>query len=190
MAESSAPVGGSGIAATALFIEVLVVGVGASGAAFITACAVFGVRRVAEVGKIDGTVLAAIGVSVSYILGIIVDRGADFLLRKPSEACRMRHFDTDADYDAARRLVHADPVSLGKYEYSRSRMRVCRGWVLNWAALALAFIVWNIRDSDVNAGHGAVAISVCFLLALCLASYIAWLSIVRSAMRELAELLP
>ncbi|MDQ0778370.1 hypothetical protein QF026_006836 [Streptomyces aurantiacus] len=190
MAESSAPVGGSGIAATALFIEVLVVGVGASGASFFMACAVLGVHRVGEVGKIDGTVLAMIGVSISYILGIIVDRGADFLLRKPSVACRRKHFDTDADYDAARRIVHGDPVALGKYEYSRSRMRVCRGWALNWAALALTFTVWIASDPDSRIGKGVAAVAISFLLAMGLASYVTWLSIVRSTMRELSELLP
>ncbi|MCX5237596.1 hypothetical protein OG824_20550 [Streptomyces prunicolor] len=190
MAESSAPMGGSGIAVTALFVEVLVVGVGASGVVFLTACAVFGVRSVSEVGKIDGTVLAAIGASVSYVLGIIIDRGADFLLRKPSEVCQRKHFESDADYDAARLLSYADPVASGKYEYSRSRMRVCRGWVLNWAALAVAFIGWAVRDPENHMGKGDEMIVIFFLLSLCLASYMAWLSIVRSTMRELAELLP
>ncbi len=113
---------------TNLFVELIVIG---TGAAFWIVLAIFTVFNRAFV-TLDNLMSwpALIPVlSIIYVAGIIVDRWADkifsFIWR---DSLRAKWFKTEDDYYAARTLIYTQSDSLRDlFEYSRSRLRICRG---------------------------------------------------------------
>jgi hypothetical protein len=131
------------MATTALFVELLVIGVGSAAWVTLAVMTVLGYTwvRVDLVTSLPGLipVLAAL-----YVLGIIVDRLADRLFQPTADHLLARSFSTREEYERARVLVYSHSSLIDLIEYNRSRLRVCRGWVVNCAATLLAFggFVW------------------------------------------------
>lgn len=126
-----------GVAATALFVEVLVVGAGAAAALALAAAVLVGPAPVTQALTAAGAPVALLVTAVSYVSGIVVDRAADALFRPASRRLRARSFDDRAAYDRARLVVDDLPGVAARAAYARSRLRVCRGWALDAAALVL-----------------------------------------------------
>ncbi|MCA9249054.1 MAG: hypothetical protein KDA42_18155 [Planctomycetales bacterium] len=136
---------------TNLFVELLVIGVGA-------ACWVaLGLASVAGIGWIESDVLQsypalAVMLALVYVLGIISDRVADWLFDIFfSGRIRSCYFEEKRDYQDARRLVISNSTRLADmHEYGRTRIRICRGWSLNAAMMA---VCWCLFIETQAAGH-------------------------------------
>jgi hypothetical protein len=138
------------MATTNLFVELLVIGVGAACWILLLTLSVFGIELTqADVLKTYPALLSLL--ALVYLLGIISDRVADFLFdRAFSRPLRAKFFQHKRDYQDARRLVLNTSGRLADmHEYGRTRIRICRGWALNAALIAAGLNVFlQVRCAD------------------------------------------
>lgn len=127
------------VAATAMFVEVLVVGIGFLTGLGILTAAIAGPDNTRKLAPVGGTPLAAgAALAFAYALGILIDRAADTALAPARRRLRAQSFPTSAAYAQARLKLAETPALTARADYARSRLRICRGWVLNSILLTLA----------------------------------------------------
>jgi hypothetical protein len=170
-----------------MFVEVLVVGIGALAAITGVLSAVVGYESMKKAGPIlSSTPAAGAGLAFSYALGIVVDRGADYLLTHPRRRLRRRHFASNASYDRARRAIVGDPHIAAMADYARSRMRICRGWLINCLLLIAAadLLIWRFPVTN-----RLVLLIVATVTGVLLGSgfYVAWRTITLTGYKKLAQ---
>ena len=123
---------------TNLFVELLVIGVGA---ACWVAMIIFGIVPLHTLPEewLRSYPLLLISAAFLYVFGIITDRAADWTFdRLFSGRIRERFFESKRSYQDARRLVLSSSSRLADlHEYGRTRIRISRGWSLNAAIAAL-----------------------------------------------------
>ncbi|MGJ0152812.1 hypothetical protein ACR3S4_05530 [Streptomyces sp. CH8.1] len=170
-----------------MFVEVLVVGIGsfAALAGFVVAIAGYG-----NLGGLAPIFSSAWGsglaIAFSYALGILVDRGADQLLKPARRNLRRQHFSSNAAFDQARRIVGRSADLMARADYARSRMRVCRGWLLNSVLIAFVVDLIIIRSSFPDRLLLVFLATVMGVL-LALGFYAAWRSITVTGYKKLAQ---
>jgi hypothetical protein len=128
---------------TNLFVELLVIGVGASCWIGLLVLTAFGIELTQiELLKTYPVLMSLL--AVVYLLGIVSDRIADSFFDKLfSRPLRAKYFDQKRDYQDARRVVFNRSDRLADmHEYGRTRIRVCRGWSLNAALIAICLNVF------------------------------------------------
>ncbi|MBX2803959.1 MAG: hypothetical protein KTR31_40155 [Myxococcales bacterium] len=127
---------------TSLFAEILIIGAGAALAACVWIWTILGGGPLPSLGEDAGAVgLAAL--PFVYFLGVLVDRWGDVLFtpvdallgRRVYRAASVAAF--HAVYFPDHRLVREESGPLSAVlDYAKSRIRICRGWVVNSALLA------------------------------------------------------
>lgn len=175
------------VAATAMFVEVLVVGIGSLAALVIFLAAIAGPKNTEHLAPLAGsTVVAGLALAFAYALGILVDRGADAFLASTRRRLRGRHFPSNVEYNKARRFIASYPDLVARADYARSRMRICRGWVLNSFFL---FVVADFAIIRFTVEHRALLIAVTTVLGglLTLGFYVAWRNITSTSYKKLAQ---
>ncbi|MEV1026932.1 hypothetical protein [Streptomyces sp. NPDC050264] len=175
------------VAATAMFIEVLVVGIGALTAAVLLLIALIGPATTARLTPVAGSSAAAgVGLAAAYALGILIDRAADAALTPHRRRLRTHSFPSDAGYAQARLQLADFPVLAARADYARSRMRICRGWALNTLALTIAADLAMLRYSF---EHRSLILGAITALGLTTAFgfYRAWRALTVTGYRKLAE---
>ncbi|WP_229871931.1 hypothetical protein [Streptomyces longisporoflavus] len=127
------------MAATAMFVEVLVVGIGFLTGLSILTVAVAGPDNIRRLAPVADTPLAAgAALAFAYALGILIDRAADAALTPARRRLRTHSFPTSTAYAQARLKLSELPALTARADYARSRQRICRGWILNSVLLTLA----------------------------------------------------
>ncbi|MFD1663108.1 hypothetical protein ACFSL4_34305 [Streptomyces caeni] len=170
-----------------MFVEVLVIGIGALAGVFGCVSAVVGygdMRKLATV--LSSTPASGVALSTAYALGIVFDRAADYLLTSPRRRLRRRYFATNAAYGEARRIIIDFPHLMAMSDYARSRMRICRGWFLDCLLLSLAgsLLVWRFPVEN----RLGIFIAVIMLGGLGAAGfYLSWRSITATGYKKLAQ---
>jgi hypothetical protein len=161
---------------THLFVELLVIGCGAMAWLVLLAAALFGFSP-SGLGEHLFSLAALFPVlALAYVLGILVDRIADWMLEKWDRKHLQEFFgeDRDAYFRDRRTLITGAPALWNHLEYGRSRLRICRGWALNAALLLLSFNLFLIF------GQKAPSLSpiqiLCFNLGLLLVAALCILS--------------
>ncbi|MFJ9395878.1 hypothetical protein ACIRQT_13500 [Streptomyces californicus] len=187
MSQLSKPEASGVVAATAMFVEVLVIGIGGLAGVFGCLAAVAGYANMRGISTILSSAPAsAVALSAAYALGIVVDRAADHLLAPPRRRLRRRYFSTDSSYDEARKTILEFPNLVAMSDYARSRMRICRGWLLDCLLLVLAasLLVWRFPVQ-----HRLILfIAVIVLGGVCSAGfYLCWRSITATGYKKLAQ---
>ncbi|WP_406377093.1 hypothetical protein [Streptomyces sp. NBC_00197] len=174
------------MAATAMFVEVLVVGIGFLTGLGILAAAIAGPDNSRKLAPVASTPLAAgAALAFAYALGILIDRVADTLLSTVRRWLRNQSFTTAAAYAQARLTLAETPVLAARADYARSRLRICRGWMLDSLLLILAtdLILWRYPVE-----HRPLLIATT-TIAGTLATvgfYLAWHTITATGYRKLA----
>lgn len=139
---------------TDLFVEIIVIGVGAMIWMGLLVMSIFGYSWLPSSQLFSIASLLPI-LAITYVFGIVIDRASDALfdkLWKPSLAQQFYPKDGD-DYDD-RRFIYLRSEQLAKLlEYGRSRLRICRGWTLNslliWLSLNI-FILRQLSDTAIK----------------------------------------
>lgn len=127
------------VAATAMFVEVLVVGIGFLTALGILGSAIAGPHNSRQLTALAGTPLAAgAALAFAYAIGILIDRVADTVLAPVRRRLRAQSFPTSSAYARARIALTEIPTLAARADYARSRLRICRGWILDSILLTLA----------------------------------------------------
>ena len=116
---------------TNLFVELLVIGVGAVCWVGMLIMGIFGVEWF-EAELLQSYPILVVLLAIVYLLGIISDRLADYVFDKLfSGALRTRYFHEKREYQDARRLIFSSSNRLADmHEYGRTRIRICRGWAV------------------------------------------------------------
>lgn len=174
-------------AATAMFIEVLVVGIGALTAAVLLLIALIGPATTAKLAPLAGSsAVAGAALAAAYALGILIDRAADTALTPHRRRLRTRFFPSNTAYAQARLRLADSPVLAARADYARSRMRICRGWALNTLALTLTAVLAMLRYSF---EHRLLILctTTVFGLATAFGFYRAWRALTATGYRKLAE---
>lgn len=130
---------------TNLFVELLVIGVGAACWVLLLLCGAVSVEQI-PTPWLRSYPLLLVSLAFLYVFGIITDRLADWTFDKLfSGRIRARYFDSKRSYQDARRLVLSSSTRLADlHEYGRTRIRISRGWSLN-SLLAAAVLCGQTR---------------------------------------------
>ena len=132
---------------TLLFAELLIVGLQASVWLFLLALVVFGtnwLQALSAFGLADWqTVIVVIGLSIVYVLGIIIDRLADLIFAGWDKKLRERIFpNAPLSIGVMRFQLGKDNEYLNRqFEYTRSRMRISRASILNFILMTIFGVV-------------------------------------------------
>lgn len=170
---------------THLFVELLVIGVGAALAVALAIAALLGMAPadlLLDLGQQPSVWLTLLPLlSVVYVLGIVVDRIADWAFHRWDAKHREEFFPGQRNryYDDRRTLVVFGPRLWDHLEYGRSRLRICRGWSVNALALLVAVDVLAVTGSMEVSGY-RLAVSNFFLLALAALCIACWRSLSRT----------
>jgi hypothetical protein len=171
---------------TSLFVELIVIGVGALGWLTMALLAVFGYGWV-DFSKFSSLAGLVPALAVTYVLGIVVDRVADQVFQPMARRLQSRSFATREDYERAQDLVYVKSPLRDLIEYNRSRLRICRGWVVNCVAglVSLNALVWSQLPQDTPRMKLAVTGTV-LLLAVGVGASNAWYQLCIVAYQRLA----
>jgi hypothetical protein len=164
------------VTTTAVFAEIIVVGLEAEAWIVVAVLAIWGTEWV-DLDSVDSwTALVTILVlAAAYVLGIIVDRIADSLGKRVAKRIRKalskknKKRKPAVSFSAQRLLVlHEGGEGVIKFlEYQRSRQRVARGTVVNVVCAipsVLAFLHWG-TDASPGWLAGVLAVGVLVLAA-------------------------
>ncbi|MFD5670699.1 hypothetical protein ACFWIK_38130 [Streptomyces anthocyanicus] len=174
-------------AATAMFVEVLVVGIGILTAAVLLLIALVGPTTTAKLAPLAGSSAAAgVGLAAAYALGVLIDRAADAGLTPHRRRLRTRFFPSNTAYAQARLRLADFPVLAARADYARSRMRICRGWTLNTLALTLTADLAMLRYSFENRPL-ILGATTAFGAVTAYGFYRAWRALTVTGYRKLAE---
>ncbi|MFI8243442.1 hypothetical protein ACIF83_40420 [Streptomyces sp. NPDC085866] len=174
-------------AATAMFIEVLVVGIGFMTGLALLAVAAAGPQTAAKAAPLAGSTPAAGAcLAAAYALGILVDRAVDKALAPIRRRLRKVSFPSDSAYAQARLNLATLPALIALADYARSRMRICRGWILNTALLTVASDLALLRY-DIEHRSLLLALATALGLLLTAGFYLSWHTITATGYRKLAQ---
>ena len=172
---------------TSLFVELVVIGSGAAAWVGLLVAGAFGWAWV-PVDRMLSPVAVVPVLSVVYVLGIVVDRIADALFQRQLMRLRGRWFASPHEYYRAQDFVYTRSQPLAHfYEYGRSRLRICRGWVVNsvLTAVSLDVFVWVRLPED---GRTKVAVlGTLGLLLLAIGCWIAWRRLAKAEAQRMLE---
>lgn len=163
---------------TNLFVELLIVGIGAF---FWILLIVIGVMNV-SIESI--TLLFEMKyfiplISIIYVLGIVIDRVADSVFDKLwGNKIRDSIFPDRNNYYRARSLIFSSSESISDLlEYNRSRLRICRGWTLNSVMMISSLNLYAFRK--VSPSDEIVLLSSVVLLLFSVGAWYAWRNILK-----------
>jgi len=133
------------VSTTSLFVELVVIGIGAAIWVTLVILAFFGYEWV-SIDKALSLPAAIPILSVVYVLGIVSDRIIDILFdRLWGATLRLKEFPDTAVYHQARRTALTGSNAMADIiEYSRSRLRICRGWSVHSLLIAIALVVFAL----------------------------------------------
>ena len=130
---------------TTLFVELVVVGVGAIAWVSLVVLAAFGYEWI-PVDRLLSPSATVPVVALVYLLGIVTDRMADTILGPLwARSNRRRVYgQDDRAYVADKMLVLSAPHFRRLFEYNKSLQRICRGWTFNAVMILLALhaLLW------------------------------------------------
>ena len=175
---------------TNLFVELIVIGVGALAWLTLLVLALFGWEWVPTTQVFSTVGLVPI-LSLIYVLGVVSDRIADLLFDRLWERdLRKTRFLEVADYHAARRQILTRSERLSEVlEYMRSRLRICRGWALNSVLIAVALNLFiRLRLSQYPSALLLSLFGTAAILLFAAASWYTWRSLTVTEYRKVKEL--
>jgi hypothetical protein len=156
------------MATTQIFVELLIIGLGAS-----IWLALFGaaaLRYPLDRGfpQLQSSVLIML-TGVVYVVGIVIDRVARLAFGGLERRHRERILPAPPfpAVEAIERLIMIRAAPLAEQiQYNRSRLRICRAWTLNFLLICLAFTCWELRAAVVGPGEWGLFAATVILLAL------------------------
>lgn len=138
---------------TNLFVELIVVGIGAFTLLFILAMIVFDVNW--QNLQFNNYSIAILPITaITYLFGILFDRISDRLSDKLDKKIRAQYFTSKIEYlKTSHYLYDNSDLSKELIDYSRSRMRICRAWYWYWIPMGLLssiFLLYRVTTIDLT----------------------------------------
>lgn len=176
----------TGVGTTRIFVELLVIGAGGAAAVLLAMVAVYDVPA-AHVDKLISAPGILVVTPVVYVLGIIIDRLADWLFESPTSHVYTRHGCEPERMRHVRMNMYVRAPLLARLsEYSRSRIRICRGWAVDGALIVLAGTLFiGVRPGALTGV--LLGITGAFIVLLTLGCVFAWFRLTKSEVGALRE---
>jgi hypothetical protein len=175
---------------TNLFVELVVIGVGALLWVLLLAGAALGFNPALANHLVKGDNLLIPVLAVTYLFGILTDRMADILFETlwAKRLCHVEFPSKDAYHEARIRVIAKSERLAERLEYGRSRMRICRGWTLNSALIgvSLNLFVWSQLADQRFASRLALA-GTLFSGMTALTSWFAWRRLAATEYKKTRE---
>ncbi len=163
---------------THLFVELLVVGFGTLVWIGLLGAALFGYDPLGLSGNLFSLATLFPLLTFAYVLGIVTDRVADQVFDRWDRRHLDQAFGSDLDaYLEGRRIMALHGKVLWDHlEYGRSRLRICRGWVLNGACLLVSFdiFLWKAATAPALSGGQILISNVALVLFVILCAACWW----------------
>jgi hypothetical protein len=139
---------------TELFVELVVIGIGAAVWVVLVTLGIFGYTWV-PIDKLLSVSTLIPFLSFVYIMGIITDRIADVIFEAIWTSRIQKKYYPSANLARDdRRLIYSQNEFLAKLiEYGRSRLRICRGWAFNAVLIIISanfFISVQVSNPDIS----------------------------------------
>jgi hypothetical protein len=174
---------------TNLFVELIVIGVGASIWLVLLILSIFGYAWV-PIDHLTSPFAVVPILAVVYVLGIISDRVADAVFEWIwTDDLRGSYFQNRKEYYEARRLILTSSERLSDLlEYGRSRLRICRGWAFHSILIAVSLntFVW-MHFSDKPFAWPISIVGSTSLVVLALAAKFSWQKLAQNEYRKSKE---
>jgi hypothetical protein len=175
---------------TNLFVELLVIGVGCAGWLALLTVAVLGYDSTL-VRNLLSTPAAALPALVGvYLLGIVVDRVADASLHFLRAERKSHEYFSTEDESLRQRgyVLTKSPYFATQFDYSRSRQRICRGWILNAVILAIGINVFLVaRPAMIAHPRLLSAFFTPTLLLLAAACWFSWEKLADTELKRIRD---
>jgi len=139
---------------TELFVELIVIGIGAVIWIVLGTFSIFGYTWIPNDELFSVSTLIPF-LSLVYIVGIVTDRIADVLFEAIwVPKLQKKYYSSSALARDDRRLIYSSNEFLANLiEYGRSRLRICRGWAFNGVLImqsANFFIATQVSGRDLQ----------------------------------------
>ena len=139
---------------TELFVELIVIGIGAVIWIVLGTFSIFGYTWIPNDELFSVSTLIPF-LSLVYIVGIVTDRIADVLFEAIwVPKLQKKYYSSSALARDDRRLIYSSNEFLANLiEYGRSRLRICRGWAFNGVLIMIAanfFIATQVSGRDLQ----------------------------------------
>jgi len=171
-----------------LFVELIIIGIGFT-LSFLFGLYCIGLFNLELLtsAKLEGLILVPILISVVYSLGIVADRIADSLFTWQGNKIRQKYYPDRNKILEDKSLIFLENSPLAEMIlYGRSRMRICRGWMLN---LILLLPSMNYFFIKLNPQENAFLVLVnLILMLLIILFYFSWIRLTDSEYDKLKEL--
>jgi len=173
---------------TNLFIEILIIGLGSFIAVLIFIFAFYPVSYDEVklfVNDVGNSVLISVPFLV-YFLGILFDRIADRIMQRKEARIRESFYQNPNYPEMANESALRDLKSSVYYksstmtsllEYGRSRLRICRGWILNSFLIAIGLLLIGLLQGRITQISLISTIVIFFILTWL--NYWAWKSMAK-----------
>jgi len=109
--------------------------------------------------------LGAVGVALAYTMGVLVVETADQLLKGWNERIKNAHVAEGLPTVMHLMIAAGSPRLEAWFDYSRSRIRVCRSAALNFTLIALAGLVFVFTHPASVRPHGRLFCALTITLA-------------------------
>ena len=153
---------------TNLFIELLVIGVGAVLCIMSMLYIIYG-EALMNINIENTAFLIFPATAVTYVLGIIFDRLFDILTEHFDKKIRIKFFDQQG-YDETRILLYDKSDAVKQvFDYTKSRIRIMRSWMFYWFVFAFCASVMYFKEFD-----SRFLIASLMLLCIALLSCTSW----------------
>jgi hypothetical protein len=174
---------------TNLFVELIVIGVGALIWVVLLILTLFGLNWLPYDALIS-PIYAIPLLAIIYVLGIISDRVADYVFSLLwTDDLRGSYFKDRKEYYHNRRIILVNSERLSDLlEYGRSRLRISRGWAFNLILVLISCnaFLWIHLYAMENILYVSILSSIILLL-LIFASWFSWRSLVLNEYRKIKE---
>jgi hypothetical protein len=171
---------------TNIFVELVVVGFHALIWIGLIILSLFGYQNL-NLEKLLSVNLALPILAMAYILGILVDRVADFLFMK--QDVKMRPVSEDSNLPTSflkmrYYILNKSSDIYAQLEYTRSRLRIARSSVFNFAftTIAALLFIWFQLGKFLTTPNLIIAYLITFFVGVILtyASYQSWKGLIKS----------
>ena len=174
---------------TNLFVELIVIGVGAAIWFTLFIFSMFGYHWV-PISVLESTPAALPLLAIVYVLGIISDRIADVVFETFwVDGLRKSTFPNKKKYYEAQRLIITKSERLTDLmEYGRSRLRICRGWAFNSVLMAVSLntFLWS-KFYDAPSVSSISIFGTASLLLFSIAAWFVWSKLAKTQYLKIKE---
>ncbi|NJN87539.1 MAG: hypothetical protein HC881_16045 [Leptolyngbyaceae cyanobacterium SL_7_1] len=173
---------------TELFVELIIIGMGAAIWLFLLIASIFGVAWV-DADKLLSLPALIPLLSVIYVLGIVIDRVADTLFERVWGRRLLRNYYENQDrFHEDRRILYLQGERLANLlEYGRSRLRICRGWVLNSVLILLSLNLFTWTSIAEPLRVQVAIVGSLFCLGLIYGTWFSWYKLTLNDFRRVKE---